>query len=86
MSKDFFDWSEREGQLQWGHAGLGDNRPAILETFSGFPYHRRIGVLQSLDQHLSGEFDFAKARSVSNMHSLRREMESRHKLLMRLGK
>jgi hypothetical protein len=86
MSDDFFELSERQGQLYAGLRGLGDDRETMVRLFSAYHEARRRSLLEDLDRRLSGDFEFVETRKAANLHSLRRELERRHALLMRLGK
>jgi hypothetical protein len=86
MSDDFFSCSKREGQQQLGIDNLDD--PTMMrKVFTALPPDRRLAALNSLECRLVGRtFERSEVREVAKLNRLRRELNERHRVLLRYGR
>jgi hypothetical protein len=86
MGDDFWSCSEREGRVQLGIDGLGDpDNMRILFTRANPAL--RVQMLQQVENRLAGQtFARSEVREVAKLNRLRRELNERHRTLLRYGR
>jgi hypothetical protein len=83
---DFFSISTTQGERILNVDNLGENRDLMRKVFSRLdPDHRRT-VLSGMDAELARNTELSQLRHASKLHSLKRDLERRHRGLLRLGK
>jgi hypothetical protein len=85
MGDDFFSSSEREGRML-GIDGLGDP-DTMRVVFSRATPEARVRMLANVEKQLAGKtFERSEVREVAKLNRVRRELNERHRTLLRLGR
>jgi hypothetical protein len=82
---DFFSDSEKEGRIL-GLDNLGD--PTVMrQVFSRAVPEARVRMLLAVERQLAGKtFERSEVREVARLNRVRRELNERHRTLLRLGR
>jgi hypothetical protein len=82
---DFFSASEKEGRIL-GVDGLGDP-DTMRQVFSRANPWQRVAMLANVEKQLAGKtFERSEVRAVARLNRVRRELNERHRTLLRLGR
>jgi hypothetical protein len=85
MGDDFFSASRREGQTL-GIDNLDDPN-VIRKIFTRAPKEYRVQMLDNVERQLTGRtFARSETREVARLNRLRRELNERHRSLLRMGR
>jgi hypothetical protein len=82
---DFFSDSEKEGRIL-GIDNLGDP-DTMRQVFSRASPMQRVAMLANIEKGLAAKtFDRSETRAVAKLNRVRRELNERHRALLRHGR